>query len=84
MLLNTLSKGGSYSSLLESINSGDFGACFGCEVFLTFFLAFVAVFFATPGLDAFLDFFSSSSRPVSTNPDIGSSDLDVFSAFLGC
>ena len=42
-----------FISSLESINSGDFDAFFGLEAFLTFFPAFVVVFFASLDLDAF-------------------------------
>ena len=72
----------SSSSLLESINSGDFGAFFGCGVFLTFFSGFVAVFFPLLDPNAFLGFCScllGSSMGPSTY--LGSSSPD---AFLGC
>ena len=58
----------------------------GCEVFLTFFPAFVAVFFPSLGLDAFLGFCSfllgSSISPDDCDTFLGSSDLNDFSAFL--
>ena len=70
------------SSESGSTNSGDFGAFLGCEVFLTFFPAFVVVFFTS--LDAFLGLWSSSlgsSMAFLALSDLGdtflgSSDLD--------
>ena len=94
----TLSKEGIFFSLsswgplhqacLESINSGDFGAFFSCEVFLTFFPAFVAVFFPSLNPDAFLGFCSSSLgssiSPGDPGSVLGLSNLNGFVAFLGC
>ena len=66
--------GPSSSSSLELINSGGFGAFLGCRVFLTFFPAFVATFFPSLDLNAFLGLCSSS---------LELSDLGDFGAFLG-
>ena len=60
------------------MNSSDFGAFLVCGTFLTFFPAFVEVFFPLHDPHAFLGFCSSSlESSVSTN----SGD---FGAFLGC
>ena len=80
------SVGGPLSSLsfsLDSIYSGDFGAFLGSEIFLTFFPAFVVVFF--PSLDVFLGFCPSSlGSSINPNTFLDSSDLNDFHAFLGC
>ena len=68
------------SSGSVSTNSGDFHAFLGCRIFLTFFSAFVVVFF--PSGDAFLGFCSSWLGPSMVSDNfLGLSDLD---STLGC
>ena len=66
-------------------NSGDFGAFLGCGVFLTFFLALVAVFFPLLDIDAFLGLCSSwLGSSLSPGDTFLGSSLDNFSVFLVC
>ena len=62
---------GDFGAFIASPDLSDSGAILGCEVFLTYFPAFIVVLFPSLDLGAILGLFSSSLGPLINSGDSG-------------